>query len=75
VFSVLGGVVIETGGILAHATLVSREYGIPCVMNVSRATERITDGQIITIDGDAGRVILKAEARAADGAVPVVASS
>jgi pyruvate,water dikinase len=60
VFSVLGGVVIETGGILAHATLVSREYGIPCVMNVARATERIVDGQIITIDGDAGAVIIEA---------------
>ena len=58
-FSVLGGVIIETGGILAHATLVSREYGIPCVMNVNRATEKITDGQRVTIDGDAGRVILE----------------
>lgn len=58
-FAILSGVVLETGGILAHATLVSREYGIPCVMNVNRATERIRDGQLITIDGDGGRVILE----------------
>jgi pyruvate,water dikinase len=58
VFSILGGVVIETGGALAHATLVSREYGIPCVTYVARATERIRDGEMITVDGNAGKVIL-----------------
>jgi len=75
VFSVLGGVVIETGGILAHATLVSREYGIPCVMNVSRATEKIRDGQIITIDGDTGRVILGAADAPAGGPEPATVAS
>ena len=75
VFSVLGGVVIETGGILAHATLVSREYGIPCVMNVSRATEKIRDGQIITIDGDTGRVILGAADAPAGGLEPATVAS
>ena len=58
VFSIIGGVVVETGGPLAHATLVSREYGIPCVTNVSRATERIADGAMITVDGNAGRILL-----------------
>jgi phosphohistidine swiveling domain-containing protein len=36
-------------------------------MNVSRATERITDGQMVTIDGDAGKVILEVE----DIALPI----
>jgi len=58
VFSIIGGVVVETGGPLAHATLVSREYGIPCVTNVARATEKIRDGEMITVDGNAGRIIL-----------------
>lgn len=58
IFSIIGGVVIETGGALAHATLVSREYGIPCVTYVARATERIRDGEMITVDGNSGRVIL-----------------
>jgi pyruvate,water dikinase len=58
VFSIIGAVVIETGGPLAHATLVSREYGIPCVTNVARATERIKDGDMITVDGNAGRILL-----------------
>jgi pyruvate,water dikinase len=58
VFSIIGGVVVETGGPLAHATLVSREYGIPCVTNVARATERIRDGEMITVDGNAGRILL-----------------
>jgi phosphohistidine swiveling domain-containing protein len=58
VFSIISAVVVETGGPLAHATLVSREYGIPCVTNVSRATERIQDGALITVDGNAGRIFL-----------------
>jgi len=60
-FSVIAGVVVETGGPLAHATLVSREYGIPCVTTVSRATERIRDRQMITIDGYSGCVLLEEE--------------
>lgn len=58
VFSMIGGVIVETGGPLAHATLVSREYGIPCVTSVSRATELIRDGETITVDGSLGQIIL-----------------
>jgi pyruvate,water dikinase len=64
VFSIIAGVVVETGGPLAHATLVSREYGIPCVTNVNRATERIADGAMITLDGNAGRILLHEPATA-----------
>lgn len=64
VFSIIAGVVVETGGPLAHATLVSREYGIPCVTNVNRATERIADGAMITVDGNAGRILLHQAATA-----------
>lgn len=58
VFSIIGGVVVETGGVVAHAVMISREYGLPCVSNLGRACELIPDGATITIDGTAGRVLI-----------------
>jgi pyruvate,water dikinase len=58
VFSLIGGVVVETGGVVSHAVMISREYGIPCVANLSRACDLIEDGQKIAVDGTAGRVLL-----------------
>lgn len=55
-FSLAAGVVTETGGLLSHAALISREYGIPCVLNVNGATEQIKDGCQLEIDGNEGRV-------------------
>ena len=57
-FPLASGVVLEVGGQLSHAAIVAREYGIPAVVNVQNATSRIRDGQIISIDGLAGRVYL-----------------
>lgn len=57
-FAMLKGVVTETGGVLSHAAVICREYGIPAVLAVKGATREITDGQIITIDGSAGLVTL-----------------
>jgi pyruvate,water dikinase len=56
VFSFIGGVVVETGGVVAHAVMISREYGLPCVANLARACDLIPDGATITIDGAAGLV-------------------
>ncbi|CAM3912889.1 Phosphoenolpyruvate synthase [Vibrio aerogenes CECT 7868] len=56
-FSMLKGVVTETGGILSHAAVICREYGIPAVLAVKHATRLIQDGDIITIDGNRGHVI------------------
>jgi pyruvate,water dikinase len=56
VFSIIGGVVVETGGVVAHAVMISREYGLPCVANLGRACDLIPDGATITIDGSTGRV-------------------
>jgi phosphohistidine swiveling domain-containing protein len=58
VLSMIGGVVVETGGVVAHAVMISREYGLPCVANLERACELIPDGATITIDGTAGRVLV-----------------
>jgi pyruvate,water dikinase len=56
VFSIISGLVVETGGVVAHAVMISREYGLPCVSNVIRACDVIPDGATITIDGSTGRV-------------------
>jgi rifampicin phosphotransferase len=58
VFSIIGGVVVETGGVVAHAVMISREYGIPCVANLTRACDLIPDGATITVDGGTGRVLI-----------------
>ena len=61
VFSIIGGVVVETGGVVAHAVMISREYGIPCVANLTEACDLIPDGAMITVDGTNGRVIVHDE--------------
>jgi phosphohistidine swiveling domain-containing protein len=54
----VAGVVTETGGLLSHAAVICREYGIPAVLAVPGATHRIRDGQAIAIDGGRGSVEL-----------------
>jgi pyruvate,water dikinase len=50
------GVVVNVGAQVSHAIIVSRELGIPCVVSVTGATDRIEDGALVTVDGDAGTV-------------------
>jgi phosphohistidine swiveling domain-containing protein len=57
-FATAAAVVSDTGGILSHCAVVAREYGIPAVVGTGNATSRITDGQLIEVDGDAGIVRL-----------------
>ena len=52
----LGGIVTDNGGLLSHAAIVAREYGIPGVVGTREATERIADGARLRVDGDAGEV-------------------
>ena len=52
------GLVTDIGSILAHGSIVAREYGIPAVLGVGDATQKIRSGQTITIDGDRGLVTL-----------------
>lgn len=54
----LGGLVTDRGGLLSHAAIVSREYGIPGVVATKRATREIPDGARIRVDGDRGTVSL-----------------
>ncbi|MCD6300383.1 MAG: phosphoenolpyruvate synthase [Dehalococcoidales bacterium] len=49
-------IVTDRGGRTAHAAIVSRELGIPCVVGVNGATSTLKDGQVITVDGSTGNV-------------------
>lgn len=49
-------VVMEVGGYLSHGAIVAREYGIPAVVNVAGAMTAFHDGQLLQVDGDAGKV-------------------
>ncbi|HEX9069251.1 MAG TPA: PEP/pyruvate-binding domain-containing protein [Ktedonobacterales bacterium] len=57
-FLVAGGLVMELGGAMAHGAIVAREYGLPAVVGVRDATQRIRPGQRITVDGTTGTVTL-----------------
>jgi pyruvate,water dikinase len=49
-------IVTDRGGRTAHAAIVSRELGIPCVVGTEKAMATLKDGQIITVDGSGGKV-------------------
>ena len=52
----LGALVTDSGGLLSHPAIVSREYGIPGVVGTRDATGRIADGARVRVDGGAGEV-------------------
>lgn len=54
----IGAVVTDRGGLLSHAALVAREFGIPAVVGTTDATARIADGATITVDAEQGLVLL-----------------
>jgi rifampicin phosphotransferase len=58
VFTIAGGLVTNTGGVLSHAAVVAREFGLPAVTGVANATTTILDGQTLEIDGTTGTVRL-----------------
>jgi pyruvate, water dikinase len=49
-------IVTDRGGRTAHAAIVSRELGIPCVVGTGEATKILHDGQTVTVDGARGVV-------------------
>ncbi|WP_028923523.1 PEP/pyruvate-binding domain-containing protein [Pseudonocardia acaciae] len=55
-FAMASAVVTDVGGPLSHSSIVAREYGIPAVLGTGVATQRLTSGQQIQVDGDAGTV-------------------
>jgi pyruvate,water dikinase len=57
-FARAAAVVTDGGTLAAHASLITREYGIPAVVGTSDATSRLHNGQLVTVDGNAGTVTL-----------------
>jgi rifampicin phosphotransferase len=55
-FVAISGLVTEVGGLMTHGAVIAREYGLPAVVNVERATQLIHDGDRIRVHGAAGYV-------------------
>ena len=60
-FLTAAGLVMEVGGLMTHGAVVAREYGIPAVAGVDRATERLLTGQTISLNGSTGEIRLLEE--------------
>ena len=58
IFPKLRGVVTDIGGVMSHAAIVCREYGLPAVVGTGRATAAIRTGQSIRVDGSSGVVTI-----------------
>jgi pyruvate,water dikinase len=59
-FSTVSAVVTDTGGVLSHSAIISREYRIPCVVGTNIGTSVIKDGMLLTVDGSRGMVRIDA---------------
>ena len=57
-FPLAEALVTDIGGILAHGSIVAREYGIPAVLGLIDITKRVKHGQLIEVNGDKGTVRL-----------------
>ena len=60
VLPLLGAIVTNAGGLLSHAAIVGREYGIPSVVGTRSATAAIADGSRVTVNGSTGEVTIAA---------------
>jgi phosphohistidine swiveling domain-containing protein len=58
IFPKVTGVVTDIGGVMSHAAIVCREYGLPAVVGTGRATAQIRSGQSIRVDGSTGVVTI-----------------
>jgi pyruvate, water dikinase len=56
IFSKIKATVTDVGGVMSHAAIVCREYGLPAVVGTGRATSAIRTGQRIRVDGTHGTV-------------------
>ena len=58
IFPNVKAVVTDIGGVMSHAAIVCREYGLPAVVGTGRATAEIRTGQLIRVDGSTGIVTI-----------------
>jgi phosphoenolpyruvate synthase (EC 2.7.9.2) len=52
------GIITDNGGMTSHAAIVSRELGVPAIVGCGDATEALSDGQRVTLDGEKGTVVV-----------------
>ncbi len=57
-FSLIAGLATDVGSAVSHGAVVAREYGLPAVVNLRVATQRIQTGDLVTLDGDLGTLTL-----------------
>jgi pyruvate,water dikinase len=57
-FGIVGGVITDTGGTLCHAAVISREYGLPTVVNTQQGTSKIKSGQRVKMDAANGAIYI-----------------
>lgn len=55
-FVSIKGLVTEVGGLMTHGAVIAREYGLPAIVGVEKATHRIKDGQRIRVHGTEGYI-------------------
>ena len=71
-------IVTDEGGLTSHAAIVSRELGVPAVVGTKEATKKLTDGMLVTVDGEKGiifsGVLEQAKVAPATGTVAIAAS-
>ena len=58
IISLAGGIIERRGGMLVHSSIIAREMEIPAVNGVNRATELIDTGDLITLNGDLGIIVI-----------------
>jgi pyruvate,water dikinase len=56
IFPMASGLIVETGGLLSHGSIITREFGLPAVANILHATSRFHDGDLVLLDGSTGLV-------------------
>lgn len=54
ILPLVGAIVTDRGGLLSHAAIVAREYGVPAIVGTGEATRRLPDGALVRVDGEAG---------------------
>jgi len=56
-------IITDEGGVLCHAALVSREFGIPCIIGTGNATKVLNDGDVVEVDANTGTVKILEKAK------------
>jgi pyruvate,water dikinase len=57
-FGLIAGLATDVGSAVSHGAVVAREYGLPAVVNLGVATSRFQTGDLVTLDGDRGTLVL-----------------